>query len=95
MEILSDASEKAGAGAAVLGELSLCATTEEAAGLLKKAGVWEKAAEELIRRIQKTLFEWTEGRAETETLFFVKEAGLFAASGQALEWLEKLKEEEK
>ena len=95
MEILSEASGKAGAGAAVLKELSLCVTTEEAAGLLKKAGVWEMAAEELIRRIRKTLFTWTEGRAETETLFFVKEDGLFAASEEALEWLAELKEEEK
>ena len=69
-------------------------TTEEAAGVLKKAGVWEKAAEELIRRIQKILLEWTEGRAEAETLFFVKEDGLFAASGKAREWLAKMKEEE-
>ncbi len=89
MEILSECSKNAGADEKLREKLFACATTEEAVRLLNEAGVWEKTAEELIRRITNTLAEWTEHRAEAETVFFVKEGGTFAASAHAKEWLEE------
>ncbi len=89
MEIMSDVSRKADADERLRESVLTCATTEEAVKRMEKAGVWDEAAEELIRRITNTLVEWTEHRAEAETVFFVKEGGIFAASAHAEEWLEE------
>lgn len=80
MEILSEYARKAGTEEKDIAQIMECISTEEAVGILLKAGTLQKTMEYVVEGIQ---FHLKKEEIQVEVITFTKEHGLLAQSSQA------------
>ena len=74
-------------------KLKACVTTEEAVHVLDSIDEGKTRSlimKEAVRRIQKQIYEWTDGKIEVEVIIFTKESGLLGKSEGVSEFIAEI-----
>lgn len=93
METLCSCAVLAGCNIKTAQDILLCTTTDEAAALLKKAGILNKTMDIMLNRIISNMKDRTENQIEIEVIVFSNQSGILAKSSSALEFIELIKKQ--
>ena len=95
MEIISNIAKNYNDSNELAEKLLSCVTSEEAVKVLDSYGIKEKVMGEIALKIKGQMEEWSLGCIQVEVIVFTKEMGLLAMTGQARDFMEKIKKYKK